>query len=240
MPKYLFIFIILIVSDYFPQDFEQLYIFNTPTISGTFIIAAICKNGIVVGADSRTVFYDNHRKIAAYFEGKPKIYQHQNILVAMAGLYTFDKIDFSDFFNKFSVSHKPNIRVSNFFPTFTKYMRSQLSKNEYEELLKNQFLICGYSANKPIIHFYNGQEKKSIFLKSQYAINYEKDNNLSQINEFLKNADVNKTLTFVEVLIEGVIKHRNKDTVSSIGGIVTLAYINLEGVKWIQKQNIDD
>lgn len=35
---------------------------------GTYIMAAICKNGIVVGSDSRSVFVDSKNNVVAYFE----------------------------------------------------------------------------------------------------------------------------------------------------------------------------
>ena len=56
---------------------------------GTYLISAICKDGIVVGSDSRAVWMNNENQIAAYFDSAQKIFVYNKIVIAMAGGYAF-------------------------------------------------------------------------------------------------------------------------------------------------------
>ena len=212
----------------------------------TFILAAIFKDGIIVGSDTRYAFLDDQNKVLAYFDKAQKIYQHQNILVAVSGNYSFDSLQISALFRNFSSSHTDKSGIGQFFSSFTKYAKTVLSIKEYTELLENQFLICGYLNKKPIIQYYDGKGKYSSFLHSGYITNHKEDNNTGWVNKYIKNADKDEAIQFIIKVIERVIENKNEDTVSAIGGKVSIAYIDSNDVNWVQKQegyeyyNVDD
>ena len=85
MNKILYLYILIVL-------FFSLYI--KPEIKGTYIMATICQDGIIVGADSRSVFYNNSNQIIAYYEKAPKLFQYNNIIVGMAGIYSLQEVEF--------------------------------------------------------------------------------------------------------------------------------------------------
>ena len=232
------ILIFLFAFYYFPAKVNSQGIITQELTAGeTFIMAAICRNAIVVGADSRYSFIDRNSRVIAYFEGVQKIYQHQAFLMAISGQSTFDSLRLSGLLKNFSLSHTEKMEFAEFFSEFTKYAKTVLNIKEYTELLENQFLVCGYINTKPIIQYYDGKGKKSKFISSGYITNYDEDNNASWLDEFIKNADQIESIQLVNKVIKRVIDDKNQDTVSSIGGNTSIAYIDSIGVNWVHNQN---
>ena len=67
---------------------------------GTFIGAAICSNGIVIAADSRTTFMDGSGRAFGFLDGMPKIYVDREAAVAISGLSSLEGELFSSFVNR--------------------------------------------------------------------------------------------------------------------------------------------
>jgi hypothetical protein len=205
---------------------------------GTYIMAAICKNGIVVGSDSRSVFVDSKNNVVAYFENSPKIFQIDNVLVSMSGKYSFDSTSFSQIFQDFKLINA-EINVNTFYQLFIEFAKGKLSETHFKGLTANQFFICGYSTtNQPIINWYCGKDTVSI--RNGYMTNTIKENKVEKVKDFLTKADCGATADFVKKSINLISKERNKTQVSFIGGDESIAYIDNAGVKWVHNQNNND
>lgn len=206
-------------------------------IGGTYIIAAICQEGIIVGADSRSCFYNKKGQIAAYYDGAQKIFQNNNIIITMAGQHIIDTISVKILLKKFQKAYKKKLEPNNFYYTFLRFASTQLSENQYKKLLNNQFLVCGYLKNRPAIYSYHGIEKDSFFKAGEYKTNDKDSDNYTDLVEYLKRADIGETLTLVKILIGNIAVGSNKDTISGVGGDASLVYITKDNVKWVQRQN---
>ena len=62
---------------------------DVTTMGGTYIIGCICKNGIVIGADSRTSWLDNSGNVVAYDDMTKKVFTFNNIVFTRAGSSSF-------------------------------------------------------------------------------------------------------------------------------------------------------
>jgi len=124
---------------------------------GTLIASFICKNGIVVSSDSRTVLYTK-RKVVAYFEETSKIFEIGNFLMAVAGQYTFDTTSVRNLVKGFSASNSLlNTDLYSIHDSLLSYARRRLPTSDYFLLYSNQFIIAGYDQNIPTILYYDGR-----------------------------------------------------------------------------------
>lgn len=210
-------------------------------LSGTFIIAAIHNDGIVVGADSRSAFLDNAGNVMAFFERSPKIFRYENVVVAMAGKYAFAKSNtsFSGLFKKFQSRPQKSISLKNFYKRFLEFAKSELVTEDYTSLIDNEFFICGYFESHPIIYWYEKSRRDSIKTIG-YKTNIKKNNGMEDVIQFLKNSTTFNTVVFVKNVIENVSVENNKNKVSPIGGPASVVSIAPYKIDWIYKQNSND
>jgi len=155
---------------------------------GTYIIAGICKDGIVSISDSRTVFLDDRGNIGAYFDESPKIFQYRNIVLSMGGAATYKKVYFKELFRKFAASHKKEISVVSFLNIFLEFAKKNMIADDFDVLKNNQFMTCGYSNDTPFVvwHYKNEDYKTSVI--GGFKSNNENDNgNPSLADVFKKN-----------------------------------------------------
>ncbi len=77
---------------------------------GTYVIAAVCKNGILIGADTRCSYklYEVNHLIPdehlAYFDTIQKIFPLKRFVIANEGDVTFDTLMFYHFIKEFDTS----------------------------------------------------------------------------------------------------------------------------------------
>ena len=141
-------------------------------------------------------------------------------------------------FNEFKNSINRKIEVNNFYPTFFKFAKSKIPLSEYNKLKNNQFFVCGYINNKPAIYYYYKNERDSI-LSIGYKTNYIKDDKLTIIKEFLKKNTIEKTLLFVQSALNNIIEERNKNSVSPVGGALSLVYIQNNNIYWVNGRGFE-
>ncbi len=213
--------------------FSQLSSFSQCYSSGTYLIAFICNDGIIVGSDSRAVFLDNKNKIFAYYEGAPKLCKYKNVVMGIAGQDAFDSITIVGIFNKFTKNHKEEIPVKQFREQFLKFSKTLLKKEEYSILLQNEFLLCGYDNGKPKGFFYKNNKIKDSIVSPDFISNFESDNKFRpQFRDVLKNISTTKYIPIVEALIIDVENGQNKNGVSIYGGSPAIITINKTGAIW--------
>ena len=207
---------------------------------GTYIVAYLYKEGILVGSDSRVVTFSTSGKIALYHEDQAKVYQVKNIVVAMAGQYCFDSnsICFKGLLKNFTQSQSLKITVRNFYEEFMKYAKRNLSKQDYEAIRKNKFLVSGYYSDRPSVYYYNGNELDSL-ISPGYKSNFKSVNkNIgNQMIEMLKQASETEAINSMKALIETTVKNLNRDTVSIVGGSPSIISIHKNKIYWIQRND---
>lgn len=202
-------------------------------------MAAICKEGIVICSDSRTVFFGKNNIIRAYYDESPKIFQFTNFIIGMTGRYAFgDTLFFNGIFNNFSTKPHTGITVSNFYNKFTIFIKTLINEKELEVFKQNQFFVCGYQNQKPIIFIHETNGKDSILTHGYYSSNTAINGN-STLTTTLDTVGLNKTAFYIRNATQEIIEIHNKDSISVVGGSVSLAAIKNSQVLWNTKPSIN-
>ena len=205
---------------------------------GTFIASLICKNGIVVASDSRTVMYDTRGKVAVYYEETSKIFQFRNFLIAVAGQYTFKTTSIRNLIKgMLEANSMSTLDLHSIHDSLLSYASKKLSTIEYYTLYMNQFIIAGYEHNIPTILYYDGGKKQE-FAGKGYITNLEEENDNTNLKENIAALTVEELIPVSIDLVKNVEMLRNKkDKWSIIGGPVSAASIIDNKVSWIKDQN---
>lgn len=130
---------------------------------GTFIISAICPNGIVMGVDSRQTFVDGNRKVVAYYENSPKIYKHKNVIVGAVGGYIIDGFNIYCIFDKFQAKYPFPPSIGRYYQELLAFAKTILNEKQLGRFVSNQIFISGYEGLTPHAYEYrNGKQVQHI------------------------------------------------------------------------------
>ena len=133
--KYLFLVLLIIMSD---KSFSQ---------QGTFVIATITKNGIVIGADSRGVVYesDDHSKLPlVFFDSMCKVFKIKQFGMAVVGASVIGNKSFKKVIEDFNAEFKTDSSLLNTLNGFIKHLDIKYPKDSFPERNSNQFVVGGY------------------------------------------------------------------------------------------------
>ncbi len=189
---------------------------------GTYIISAITKEGIVVGADSRVSMFEGvpeHSRIYAHIDGVQKIFVYKNIFFEMDGLEDFSTYTIYGIFKKFKEENKTAVTVKNFYKVFLNFAKKKLSESDYQSMISNHTIISGYYKTVPCIYVYQGSRIDSSFSKGFKTNNYL-DNSHNEFETAISKYSISQGLVFVKGLIQ-IISKSNPE----VGGEVSLGYI---------------
>ncbi len=197
---------------------------------GTYLMAVICKDGIVMGSDSRMSFFNDKHELIAYFEGSKKVYQFRNIVFGIAGQAGFISTTFDVIFDKFTKTHNADIQVDKFYDIFLRFAKSTVRDSIYLALKQNQFLVCGYNNKQPFVYLYDvlGNE---VISSHGYLTNFKRDNHNPQVEQIFATADLSTTVDHLDKYIMFIAQDRNKNAVSEIGGDRYIKCLTKEAIK---------
>ncbi|GAB2772828.1 hypothetical protein GCM10027275_14710 [Rhabdobacter roseus] len=138
---------------------------------GTFIIAIICRDGILMASDSRSAFTLDHdelnefgRKkhtVYAYYDNSKKIFPIGNFQIGFIGVSMMGNKYFSEITSDFSKKQKDLFYAEETFEHFINYLKNDLNIAENTIYDENQYIIAGYENECPVIfgHAYTGAVK---------------------------------------------------------------------------------
>ena len=118
-------------------------------------------------------------------------------------VYTFDQYRFPGLFKSFQSTSPGTVPVSKFHDIFFSFARVKLSSAAFENLQRNQFLICGYENNLPTVLYYSDDLISKITLPG-YITNQEG----FPVNEKFKNTLKTAGLTVAANTVELMIKKK--------------------------------
>jgi len=205
--------------------------------SGTYIFAGICKDGILVFTDSRTVFQDENNKIRAHFDGVSKIYRYKKYVIAMAGDATYGKTYFRDLFNNYTKQQITPISVDSLLTSFFSYAKIRLLPEEFASLTNNQFLVSGYKEGIPYIMWYYQKKIRELTSIGDFKSNNKLDDNNREIKDFFQHCNIYGCQNMIASSLNHFIEKCNKDTVSVFGGKLTSVAIFRDSLVVIADQN---
>ncbi|MGB3198981.1 MAG: hypothetical protein WBB17_14755, partial [Saprospiraceae bacterium] len=152
--KYLLITIVSIYFYYALPDKPTKDLLNIPKSKGSFIIAAMSKDGIVIGADTRGCFYDIHETdtiVYASYDPIQKIFQMGNeYMMGCIGSVTQQEsknwfYQYVDSFKRYRVKQNSLVNEATLFYRFLQTNYS----SAYQMFYNMQLYFIGYQNNEP-------------------------------------------------------------------------------------------
>lgn len=206
-------------------------------VRGSFMIAAVGKDGIIVATDTRGCIFDKedpNKTPVAYFDGTQKQFIIGHSVLANTGNATLGNLFFTAFIANFTQNTKKCPEVDNFFITFFKYCQNLLNEELLSQLLSNSMLVAGYQNNKPTICYYDND---SIGCIENFGF-IESD-----LSSFSKNYNQKLNCDSIAILAERAIQEyaMTKEHWKTIGGEISIIKIpkNLPPV-WVKKSKFND
>ncbi|RAJ08187.1 hypothetical protein LX64_00834 [Chitinophaga skermanii] len=119
---------------------------------GSYQIAAICSDGIVIGTDTRIAINDRRGNILAYYDTVQKVYDMPGFIISSSGAYLLN--DKYPYFYYHLFSQQPQQADTSLLSTilgFYKFLR-QTDKSAYRLVTqRNKLLFAQYEGTTPII-----------------------------------------------------------------------------------------
>lgn len=133
-------------------------LFSQIHCKGTYLFAGICKDGIVIAADSRVAFFPDDRLLPstafAYFDRVQKLWPLKRIALCTAGPSMFND-RFMEYyieqFRKTILNDSTGVYALQAFLNFIKYN----FPNQYSQFLKLKIITAGYTDGKPGLYAYH-------------------------------------------------------------------------------------
>ncbi|MBL4658663.1 MAG: hypothetical protein JKX73_11725 [Flavobacteriales bacterium] len=186
---------------------------NRLGISGSFVIAAIGSDGIILASESRANIFDRNDHLQspiAYYDTIQKVFPKENFAVAETGQGVIANVFFSsiieDFYQKLESCEPKDV-----LKAFIEYVNKFVPKEIQQELFRQKLFSGGYFNSEPTICYFNNvqqpnfgcitdgfiQSDKTIFGDS-YSINMTcqelSDLAVSSITEYASHHDRWKTI----------------------------------------------
>lgn len=136
----------------------SLLLFSQYKVEGSIVVAVICKDGIVIGADSRATFVDDNGIVLGYTDGMQKIFTARNFVMASTGLISLSKDKYLlHYYKKFDsslIDDIPTMQSAIFkLHAFFKNQDSTVYKN-FQKTFRT---YCMFESDIPRLAFaYNG------------------------------------------------------------------------------------
>jgi hypothetical protein len=129
-------------------------------IKGTHVIVAACKDGIIVGSDSRMSYYAKQPKgdqiPDAYFDGMPKIYPAKDFVFTISKLVSVRDTTFEYYFNEFSMQIPDTAPLLSRIQSWYDFISSK-PKKIFDEFRKIRIIAAKFDNNLPNICAYWGE-----------------------------------------------------------------------------------
>ena len=133
-------------------------------VKGSFVIAAICKDGIIVASDSRGTFKDTQGRRIAYYDTNQKIFPIGNNLIADTGYASLNdrKVSFlSEFMARFANSSYSRVEVNQLPASYFNYASQVLSERGGESAKVQTLVFAGFEHHKPLLCVYEGEGSRA-------------------------------------------------------------------------------
>ncbi len=134
-------------------------------IKGSFVIAAICKDGIIVASDSRGTLKNKEGRRIAYYDTNQKIFPLGDKLIADTGYASLNdaKVSFlSALMSHFSHSPLSQVDVGQLPNSYFKYANIALPAAGAESAKLQTLIFAGYEKKQPMLCIYEGESSRAI------------------------------------------------------------------------------
>lgn len=199
-------------------------------VKGSFVIAAICRDGIIVASDSRGMLKDRRGRRIGYYDTNQKIYPMRGNLIADTGYASLNdpKISFlSALMSRFASSDSSRVEVDQLPASYFKYSSDNLSNAGADSAKVQTLFFVGFKAKKPEICIYQGQ--------STHAVRCAFQGYLSSPGQHIEELQHLKSMSFPQAA--AVMRKTIEDYAAAVspglvGGPVVIRTLTPSGSEW--------
>lgn len=199
-------------------------------VKGSFVIAAICRDGIIVASDSRGMLKDRRGRRIGYYDTNQKIYPMRGNLIADTGYASLNdpRISFlSALMSRFASSDSSRVEVDQLPASYFKYSSDNLSNAGADSAKVQTLFFVGFKAKKPEICIYQGQ--------STHAVRCAFQGYLSSPGQHIEELQHLKSMSFSQAA--AVMRKTIEDYAAAVspglvGGPVVIRTLTPSGSEW--------
>jgi len=129
-------------------------------VKGSFVIAAICRDGIIVASDSRGTLKDRDGRRIAYYDVNQKIFPIGNNVVADTGYASLNdpKVSFlAALMSHFASSSLSHVQIDQMPESYFKYASLILPAAGADSAKLQTLIFAGYENGRPLLCIYLGE-----------------------------------------------------------------------------------
>ena len=216
--------LLYVVAD---ANFKQTQPFR---VEGSFVIAAICKDGIIVASDSRGTLKDRQGRRIAYYDVNQKIFPLGDKLIADTGYASLNdaKVSFlSALMSRFSHSPLSRVDVDQLPNSYFKYASIVLAPEGAASARLQTLVFAGYENTRPTICMYDGESRRGIKCRNSGYLSSPHQ----QILE-LENVSLLSFQDAARVMKQTIDDYAAAVQPGSVGGPVVIRTITTSGSRW--------
>jgi len=118
---------------------------------GTYQIAAICKDGIVVGTDTRCSIDDGNRHIMCYYDSVQKVFPFKNYAISSSGSMLINGKYLFYYYKQFEAANLNKEKMSENVKSFFDYMFKRYPEAASVIERTNKLIFAGYEGKTPVL-----------------------------------------------------------------------------------------
>ncbi len=207
---------------------------NKLGIKGSFVIATICQDGILIATESRANIYDRSKDEQiplAYFDTIQKVFPIERFAIAETGQGLIGDVFFSTIVKDFSSSAKID-KPQDVLPLFLDYSKNTMHPNIYEDLQNQILFSAGYDNGEPIIGYFNKNQHPQLGFVNGNGIIESDKTIVAEINFSEILCDIG-----ADMLVEAIEEYAGiGERWKTIGGPISVLKITKDSTEWIRNE----
>lgn len=203
---------------------------------GSCVISAICRDGIILAAESRATICDpkdpSHTPLA-YYDACQKIFPVGAAAIAETGQGLIDNVFLAAIIQDFSDRITQHPRIDNLLPLFLDYCRKTMPPAVFLEMRKQKLFAAGYDGANPVVSFFNEQQPTGSFGYVTTGLLSSGKIKITERADALQNLSVLDATDLSQKAIEAYAAEG--DRWKTMGGPTDVLCLTPSGSRWIEK-----
>jgi len=201
-------------------------------VKGSFVIAAICKDGVIVASDSRGMLKDRQGRRIAYYDTNQKIFPIGKKLIAGTGYASINdpKISFlSALMSRFAQDPLSQVDIKQLPDAYFKYTRTVLARAGAESAAVQTLVFAGFGKGGPTLCLYQGE--------SSHTTNCQFSGYLSSPKQRIVGLETVRGLSFAQaahIMQQTIDDYAAAVEPGSVGGPVVIRTITISKAQWFE------
>jgi len=200
-------------------------------VKGSFVIAAICKDGIIVASDSRGMLKDRQGRRLAYYDTNQKIFPIGDKLIADTGYASLNDPNISflaALMLRFANNPFSRVEVEQLPNSYFSFAASLLPSAGADSAKLQTLVFAGFTRNKPKLCIYHGESGRTLDCSSAGYVSSPKERILG-----LQNVQNMSFPEAAQVMRKTIDDYAAAVQPGLVGGPVVIRTITHSGSQWV-------